>query len=769
MDAQQARQRAEDAERALREVEASLRAGGTRAQAAAPPQAPPPSPTAAQPPSAAAAPPAPASPQPALPAARESGEPPIPAAPAAASGVSLWPGLEHAPVIAIHGVGNFEYGDVIAQIASSRVFSEGDDFRRQTLYADNYRYTLLEDDKPSANGRPDPRLLEVNWCDIRKPLANALGLMRNFVLVLLAILRIGVYGAEGSATLGRPLRTPAALYVFEGLLVWSSLLPVLSALLWKFEVGPRFGVGIGIALAAFYVAWLVRNISLPLTAGGAAFGALSIAAGWFSCTGVQRVQEEAADGTLRWVVAGQPGRDLVTTLAGGFHSWAVVITGVVLTLTALEVLLLMKGDDGRRPPLTQRFARIACLWLPLVMLVIVQPLAVSALLVTLNADQQQAWGAAFEAGMAFHPRAGQFAGSLVALALLTALLLGGLQYKLVNWRGRNGTMALCLLLGLGMIAAAYLAKNAEDLSCRCCTRPDWIVVAGVMLLLSGAVTYWLYREQHAWQIPGEAKPWHPSGDCARLWAVCLLWGFPLVLMAALAILFWHTGHGPQVLAPFIAGYGPCDLQGRTVHADQAFLQSTKYALLLLPLATKPFAALLDALGDVFYFVVKQPSLQTREDTLPRLGRAIQSLSRYATGRHLIVFAHSQGTAIAAALLSRLSDALAAGAGRITLITCGSPVTSLYAQFLGVRLGGEFAQLCSVQPQRFAWLNICRPADYIGSAVELPGVRNEALLTPGDHTGYWTDASLLQCLADCTLDIAPQASAHPERLRPIVPW
>ncbi|MDE2049098.1 MAG: hypothetical protein KGJ44_11855, partial [Betaproteobacteria bacterium] len=632
MDARRAQEREDAAARALREVDAALRADAARR-----------------------------------------------AAPAGGVAAPPWP----APVIAVHGVGNFAMGDVVAEIASSPVFSDTRDFRRQTLFASTYRYTLLEDDAVDEDARVAPRFLEANWSDVRKPLSTLLGLLRNFVLVLLALLRIGVYGAYGSSTLGRPLRTPAALYVFEGVLVWAALLPMLSVLLWRMDVTTRFGVGLGVAAAACYVAWLMRNVSRPLAAGGEGFALLAALAGWLACNGVTRVQDEARDGSLSWQVAAQPGRELVAALCGAIHSWAVVAAGVVLTLAALEVLLVLRGDNGARPDLTQRFARIACLWLPVVLLVVVQPLTVSALLVTLDGAQQRAWGLAFEQGMAFHPRAGQFAGSLVALALLVGVLLGAVQYKLVDWRGRNGTMALCLLLGALMLGAAEFVDRSLSLNCRCCTRPDWLALGGLMLVLSGAVTYWLYRDHRVWFVPGGSMAWHPSGDCARLWAVCLLWGFPLVLMASLGILFWHVVHGVHALAGFVAHYGPCDAQPRDLHADQAFLQSTKYALLLVPLATKPFAALLDALGDVFYFVVKQPTLQSRDDTLPRLGRALQTLRHYASGQHLIVFAHSQGTAIAAALFDALASALRAGTGRITLLTVGAPVTSLYQRFLGV--------------------------------------------------------------------------------------
>lgn len=178
---------------------------------------------------------------------------------------------------------------------------------------------------------------------------------------------------------------------------------------------------------------------------------------------------------------------------------------------------------------------------------------------------------------------------------------------------------------------------------------------------------------------------------------------------------------------------------------QIFMESTKYALLLAPLATKPFAAFLDALGDVFFFLVRQRNLNSRLDTMPRLWKALQHAHTEVNGSHYIVFAHSQGSVIAAAMFSRMARVLLRSEIRLTLVTVGCPVTTLFRNFLGVRLGVEFADLCLSNPERFRWFNLCRPADYIGGAVELDGVVNRDLLTEGDHVGYWCDRELLRWL------------------------
>ena len=127
-------------------------------------------------------------------------------------------------------------------------------------------------------------------------------------------------------------------------------------------------------------------------------------------------------------------------------------------------------------------------------------------------------------------------------------------------------------------------------------------------------------------------------------------------------------------------------------AAEIFMQSTKYALLLAPLATKPFAAFLDALGDVFFFLVRQRNLHSRKDTLPRLWKALRLLDDGNPGCHVVVFAHSQGTVIAAGMFSRMARVLLRSGMRLTLVTVGSPVTTLYSHFLGARIGVEYAAL-----------------------------------------------------------------------------
>jgi hypothetical protein len=256
-----------------------------------------------------------------------------------------------------------------------------------------------------------------------------------------------------------------------------------------------------------------------------------------------------------------------------------------------------------------------------------------------------------------------------------------------------------------------------------------------MLVLGASVTWVLFAQTESARDPA-GTIWYPAGAFARFWASVMLAVMPVVLTATLLWLLWR-------------GFQQGGLGGlrATTDASEIFLQSTKYALLLAPLATKPFARFLDALGDVFFFLVRQRSLHTRKDTLPRLWKALRVLDDGVDGCHVVVFAHSQGTVIAAGMFSRMARVLLHSRMRLTLVTVGSPVTTLYRNFLGAQIGVEFAALCRAQPDRFRWFNLYRPADYIGGEVELDGVVNRDLLTPGDHVGYWCDRELLKWLKE----------------------
>ena len=657
----------------------------------------------------------------ARPAARDvlaAGQTNVAAAPAIADG----PGV--APIIALHGVGEFAAGDVIGQIAQQPQFSRVDSFRRETVFAREYRYSLLLEGSP-GDGRPNRvRLMEVNWSDVRRAMPNLPGLLRNFVTLLMALNRIGVDGAYRSRSLSERLVTGVlTLWLVEGLLVWASLAPALSALLWQLKPGERMAAGVLVAGAALYTALLVRRLSRPLAVGGLAFALFAAGAGWWSCFVVNGHADFAAQAAL-------------------IHTWATLLAASAVLLSVAETALrrcpTCAVDEARW---VHRLSRIACLWLPMVMIVLMQPLTVSALLLPMSDEARNNWGVAYARLMPFDPHDAQLAASIVALALAGTVMLGALQFKLVQRYGRNITVVLGWGAGITMLATARVLERTGfegcDL-CQRCLRTDWLATAGLLLSVGASVTWVLFARSDLARDPA-GRTWYPAGAFARFWAGIMLAAMPLVLIGTLGWTWWRAG----------TTGGP--LEG--ANAADVFIQSTKYALLLVPLASRPFAAFLDALGDVFFFLVHQRNLNTRLDTQPRLWQALRHLDLRINGSHFVVFAHSQGTVIAASLLSRMARFLPGSEIRLTLVTVGCPLTTLYRNFLGANLGQEFAALCKAQPERFRWFNLYRPADYIGGEVELDGVVNRDLLTPGDHVGYWTDRELLKWLKALSEDRA----------------
>lgn len=628
--------------------------------------------------------------------------------------------LTQAPIIALHGVGDFSPGDVIEEIARDPSFSRSDDFRRETVFARNYRYTALMEGRPGDGKVNQTRMLEVNWSEVRRAMPNVAGLLRNFVSVLFALNRIAVYGANRSKALSAPISTGVfSLWMVEGLMVWASLIPALSTLLWQLQQSQRFAAGLLVASVALYVAYAIRRLSSPTALGGLVFAAFTVWAGWLTCF--------HEGGHVRFAA-----------LAANLHVWLTVAATTAVLVTAAEILLRpLPWKGGDELLFLHRLSRIACLWLPLVLIVLLQPLSVSGLLLPMEDQMRKNWGYAFAAQLPFDPADVQRAVSWIALALTGTLLLGALLFKLVQRHGRNMAVWLGWGLGLGLLLAARALESQAFQKCELCKRGlhlDWMLAAGVLLIAGGVITWLLFSRSDLAQDPN-GRRWYPAGSFARFWAGLLLWVMPAVLTTALVWLLVqvHQHKTMHNIGPILTD------------TAQIFMESTKYALLLAPLATKPFAAFLDAMGDVFFFLVRQRNLNSRLDTMPRLWKALQHAHTEVNGSHYIVFAHSQGTVIAAAMFSRMVRVLLRSEIRLTLVTVGCPVTTLFRNFLGVHLGVEYAQLCLSQPERFRWFNLCRPADYIGGAVELEGVVNRDLLTEGDHVGYWCDRELLSWL------------------------
>ncbi|MGH8910865.1 MAG: hypothetical protein ACRDVD_00005, partial [Acidimicrobiia bacterium] len=145
-----------------------------------------------------------------------------------------------------------------------------------------------------------------------------------------------------------------------------------------------------------------------------------------------------------------------------------------------------------------------------------------------------------------------------------------------------------------------------------------------------------------------------------------------------------------------------------------------------------------------------------ERAVPQLGDRLTVLTN--TGE-VVVSAHSQGSVLAVAT-ALLADAPVMD--RTSFLTHGSPLTRLYARY--------FPEYCtqrlytSVAARSQGWINLWRPTDYIGGAIEADGVDDrqvfdppstqppalgEARPRPSRHSDYDRTAEYRQALADLT--------------------
>jgi hypothetical protein len=186
-----------------------------------------------------------------------------------------------------------------------------------------------------------------------------------------------------------------------------------------------------------------------------------------------------------------------------------------------------------------------------------------------------------------------------------------------------------------------------------------------------------------------------------------------------------------------AVYSPHPQWGLTalqVYAISALRVVPYLALVVGPLATAAGIAV-----DVLFYVARTESLSTAAVLRKRFRLALD----YATaqGSPIIVAAHSQGTVIAVDVIG--GDA---PDSRLYFVTAGSPLQTLYEQFLGStpETLAATAQQSFRQPTR--WINFFCDGDYIGGGQKRAGV-SEKNLGAGGHTGYWKIPALWHIVLD----------------------
>lgn len=298
---------------------------------------------------------------------------------------------------------------------------------------------------------------------------------------------------------------------------------------------------------------------------------------------------------------------------------------------------------------------------------------------------------------------------------LAALLLAGLPVALAS------ALASCLwalvlnaVLVLGSAAQLEALKSwqqlfAGALGFRLVTA-EWAMAGATAI--SGLL--WLGAAVHVAAVRRR--------EAARGWVAVGLAAMPLLLVLS-SLCFLLTSRYLPVSLPAKALSAGAGLDPAGIYTWSVF-RLVPWVLLLLT----PARPVLDVLIDAGFYVISPeaggPSI--RRAGHERLARLLEFLDRGRYDR-MHVIAHSQGSLVALDLLQgiRLRHPL-------VLTTLGSPAGGLYRDTLEWPL--DPAALAASE-----WCNLYHVDDPVGGPVGLDGV--DAVLPPGGHTGYWSNAVL----------------------------
>ncbi len=227
----------------------------------------------------------------------------------------------------------------------------------------------------------------------------------------------------------------------------------------------------------------------------------------------------------------------------------------------------------------------------------------------------------------------------------------------------------------------------------------------VASLLAPAVPYWLAPTDAP---SSRASPLNRKGHAAQSGLLSVLILAPIPLL----VLLVEVG---KILATRIPS---------EANVLDVYRLSVLRTLPLVFWSAPAFAVVLRIVGDVLFYVQrneKHPA-SIGEECRRRLKVALH-YARANPADSLVVIAHSQGTVIAADVRREKGEAF-------PLLTLGSPITSLYARFLGIKYVPD-------ETDRGAWINAYAGGDYIAGPISSNDADDE-LIGPGGHTGYWED-------------------------------
>jgi pimeloyl-ACP methyl ester carboxylesterase len=160
---------------------------------------------------------------------------------------------------------------------------------------------------------------------------------------------------------------------------------------------------------------------------------------------------------------------------------------------------------------------------------------------------------------------------------------------------------------------------------------------------------------------------------------------------------------------------------------------------LLGLLVPALRAAMDVAGDVvFYLAPAGSGLSTKALLQRRFWSCLAAVSETFRGQPLTVLAHSQGSVLAVECLSDQRW------GVDRLVTMGSPITTLYDEFLGLSIpSGGSPALVGIE-----WTNLYRTGDFLGGRIEGHKSIANVRIGPGGHTNYWSDRRIAPFLRRC---------------------
>ena len=245
-------------------------------------------------------------------------------------------------------------------------------------------------------------------------------------------------------------------------------------------------------------------------------------------------------------------------------------------------------------------------------------------------------------------------------------------------------------------------------------RLDLIPLYGLAVLLSLLLAAWLVirlRESG----PGKLVTRLPD----LLGSICL--GAGLLMIVSVAVLTWRL--------PDLMTGGTAFLVVRLIHVLTAV---TALVVLLgaIPRVRTTMSLVADLAG--FWEIEHHPlaGLSYRASTLAGITRTVVD----AGARPVVLVGHSQGSVLCAWWAAHQP------AAKVHLVTCGSPLSSLYAQFFPRHVNQDFFDKATENTR--SWRNFWRDTDPIATA--LPISDNEKLTDPRPgkavqgHGNYWTD-------------------------------